>query len=141
MGLEFNVPVLFLREPDERIAKEYPALAERAKELAKGLADKQLPMLDSLSQFYGGTTHEMRRENYLKSLRDLKPGVSELIIHCGFDSEELRGITNSSSNRDGDRRIFTDPEIIAEIKKLGIELISWKQLREMNQKPKEPRTE
>jgi chitin disaccharide deacetylase len=60
--------------------------------------------------------------------------VSELIIHCGVDNEELRAITNSSANRDGDRRIFTDPEVMAEIKKLGIEVISWKQLRELQRK-------
>jgi predicted glycoside hydrolase/deacetylase ChbG (UPF0249 family) len=135
MGLEFNLPVLFLREPGERIAKEYPALAERAKELSRALAEKNLPMLDALLQFYGGTSHEMRRENYLKALREMKPGVNELIIHCGVDNEELRGITNSHANRDGDRRIFTDPEIMAEIERLGIELISWKQLRELNQEP------
>lgn len=136
MGLEFNVPVLFLRKVDERTAKEYPALAERARDLSVALAEKRLPMLDSLSQFYGGTTHEMRRGNYLKLLQELKPGVSELIIHCGIDNEELRGITNSSANRDGDRRIFTDPEVMAEIKRLGIEVISWKQFREMEEKKK-----
>lgn len=139
MGLEFNVPVLFLRSTDEKVKKEYPALAEKAAELSELLADKQLPRLDTLSQFYGGTTHEMRRGNYLKLLQELQPGVSELIIHCGIDNEELRGITNSSANRDGDRRIFTDPEVMAEIKKLGIEVISWKQLREMERKKAAPK--
>ncbi len=135
MGLEFDLPVLFLRQIDERVAKEYPALAERSGELSRMLADKRLPLLDSLSQFYGGDTHEMRRENYLEVLRELKPGVSELIIHCGVDNDELKAITNSHANRDGDRRIFTDPEVMAEIKRLGIEVISWKQLREMQAKP------
>lgn len=136
MGVEFDLPVLFFRKVDEQVAKAYPALAERGGELSRMLAEKKLPLLDSLSQFYGGDTHEMRRENYLEVLRELKPGVSELIIHCGIDNEELRAITNSSANRDGDRRIFTDPEVIAEIKKLGIELVSWKQLREIESKRK-----
>ena len=136
LGIEFNLPVLFIRNADKdgRLSKEYPALAEKAAELTKALDEKRLPILDALSQFYGGTTHEMRKESYLRALRDLKPGVSEIIIHCGIDNHELQAITNSSANRDGDRRIFTDPEVIDEIKKLGIEIISWKQFHAMSAK-------
>jgi predicted glycoside hydrolase/deacetylase ChbG (UPF0249 family) len=136
LGIEFNLPVLFIRNADKesRTAKEYPALAEKAAELTLALDAKRLPILDSLSQFYGGTTHEMRKESYLKALRELKPGVSEIIIHCGIDNAELQAITNSSANRDGDRRIFTDPDVCNEIKKLGIEVISWKQFHTMTSK-------
>jgi hypothetical protein len=115
----------------ERTAKEYPALAEKSAELTRALEAQQLPVLDALSQFYGGDTHELRKASYLKALRELKPGVSEIIIHCGIDNDELRAITNSSANRDGDRRIFTDPDVMAEIKRLEIEVISWKQFREL----------
>ena len=73
---------------------------------------------------------------YLKELRSLKPGVSELIIHCGVDNAELRAITNSAPNRNGDRVIFTDPEVKAEIEKLGIEVITWKQFHEMTAQDK-----
>lgn len=133
LGLEYNLPVLFIRDADKeaRLAKEYPALAEKAVELGRALDAKKLPQLDALSQFYGGTTQEERKQSYLKNLRELKPGVSQIIIHCGIDNEELQAITNSSANRDGDRRIFQDPEVCEEIKKLGIEVINWKQFHEM----------
>ena len=136
LGIEFNLPVLFIRnaDTDGRTAKEYPALAEKAVELTKALDAKRLPILDALAPFYSGTTHEMRKESYLKALRELKPGVSEIIIHCGIDNQELQAITNSSANRDGDRRIFTDPEVMREIKKLGIEIITWKQFHAMSTK-------
>jgi predicted glycoside hydrolase/deacetylase ChbG (UPF0249 family) len=136
LGIEFNLPVLFIRNADQdaRLAKEYPALAEKAAELGRALDAKGLPILDALSQFYGGDTHEARKESYLKNLRELKPGVTQIIIHCGIDNDELRAITNSSANRDGDRRIFTDPAVCDEIKKLGIEVISWKQFHAMTAK-------
>jgi predicted glycoside hydrolase/deacetylase ChbG (UPF0249 family) len=131
LGLEYDLPILFLRRVDPAMTAEYPALAGRAKEVTRLLDEQGLPVLDSIFQSYGGATHEGRRETYLRALRELPPGVSQIIIHCGFDDAELRAITSSASRRDGDRRIFSNPDVIAEIKKLGIEVITWKQFREM----------
>jgi predicted glycoside hydrolase/deacetylase ChbG (UPF0249 family) len=133
LGLKHNLPMLFLRKIDGQVVDAYPALKERGKVMLAELDARHFPVLDNLAQFYGGDTHEQRVENYKKTLRTLPVGVSQLIIHCGIADDELRAITNSAMNRDGDRRIFTDPAIAAEIKQLGIEVISWKQFRAMTE--------
>jgi predicted glycoside hydrolase/deacetylase ChbG (UPF0249 family) len=133
VGLKYNLPMLFLRKVDGPIVAAYPALRDRAKSWLASLDARQFPVLDNLLQFYGGKTHDERLATYLASLKSLPPGVNQMIIHCGFANEELRAITSSADNRDGDRRIFTDPEVIAEIKRLGIEVISWKQFRAMSE--------
>lgn len=131
LGLEFDLPVLFIRAVSPEIGREYPALASRGQALIDHLKSRQFPLLDNIGQFYDGDSHDERHKSYISFLRDLPAGVSELIIHCGYDDEELRAITDSAARRDGDRRIFTDPATFALVKDLGIEVISWKQFREM----------
>ncbi len=133
LGIEYDLPVLFLREFDEKRKREFPLLAAGAALFAKQLEAKGLPLLDRLAQFYGGDSYEERRAQYVESLENLEPGLNELIIHCGYADDELRAITSSAERRDEDRRIFMDPEIAAMIRNLGIEVVTWKQVREMEQ--------
>lgn len=133
LGLEYDLPVLFSRDAAGELAREYPALAEKGKTLLEMLDGRGFPVLDRLAQFYEGETHAQRKENYLTLLRNLQPGVTQLIVHCGYDNDELRAITNSAARRDSDRRVFTDPEVIAEIKRLGIEISNWREFRSMAQ--------
>jgi predicted glycoside hydrolase/deacetylase ChbG (UPF0249 family) len=138
LGLKYDLPVLFLRTIDGPLVEQYPSLRKRGQELLRAFDERRLPVLDRLTQFYGGNTHEERVGNYLETIRTLPPGFNQLIIHCGYADNELRAITSSASNRDGDRRIFTDPATAAELKRSGIEVISWKQFRAMVQRAAAP---
>jgi len=131
LGIEYNLPVLFMRDIDKQQAREYPALVQHAEKFGKLLEQHGLPLLDRIAQFYGGDSHAERRATYIESLENLEPGINELIIHCGNADDELRAITTSAERRDGDRRIFMEPEIAAMIKNLGIEVVTWKQVHDM----------
>jgi predicted glycoside hydrolase/deacetylase ChbG (UPF0249 family) len=131
LGLEFDLPILFIRQLTPEVARGYPVLASHGQAMIDRLNSRRFPLLDSIGQFYDGDSHEERHKRYVNFLRDLPAGMSELIIHCGYDDEELKAITDSASRRDGDRRIFTDPATAALVKDLGIEVITWKQFREM----------
>jgi chitin disaccharide deacetylase len=131
IGLEYDLPVLFLRDLEAEKIRQYPGFRDTGKAMLAELDKREFPVLNGLAQFYGGDTHEERRDNYIKTLKNLPDGVSELIIHCGVLDEELKHVTNSADRRDGDRRIFTDPEVAKLIEEQGIRLITWKQFREM----------
>jgi predicted glycoside hydrolase/deacetylase ChbG (UPF0249 family) len=134
LGVEFGVPVFFVRNFNSPELSLPPPIRARAADLVKLLDDKGLPVLDYYTQYYSGDSYEKKKQMYLKAITETKPGVRYLIIHCGYNNEELQAITTSSLIRDVDRRIFTDPEVIKAVKDSGVEVISWKQLREMKGK-------
>ena len=131
LGLEYDLPVMFISPLDLETVSGKPEVMAMRNELQARLQEKGFPILDKLLQFYGGDSDEERRAAYVNALRSLKPGVTQLIIHCGVDNAELQAITTSASRRDGDRRYFTDPDIAALVNEQGIEIITWKQFREM----------
>lgn len=128
LGLEYDLPILFIRPTDDNgIKQRYPDAAK----MYPLLKSQGLPTLTQLYQFYDKKPHEFRKDIYLRTLRELPVGVSQIIIHCGYDDSELRSITSSVPIRDGDRRIFTDPDVQAEIERQGIVVIGWREFRRL----------
>lgn len=131
LGREYNLPVLFLSHMDEAMKAAYPSMAARFAESSSRLRDHGLPLLDGLLQFYGGDIPAEREAEYLKAIDNLPEGVTQLIIHCGFDNDELRGITSSSARRGQDTQIFTAPATGERLRSLGVKLISWRHFHAM----------
>ena len=130
LGLEYDLPVMIMRNLDPAIAQAYPDLIRLNQHYIAALESEGLPPIDYLFQFYEGKDHAARQKRYLDTFRDLKPGVTQMIIHCGYDNEELQGITGSHLLRGDDTRIFSDAEVRKQIDAMGIEIITWQQLRE-----------
>jgi predicted glycoside hydrolase/deacetylase ChbG (UPF0249 family) len=131
-GLKFNLPVFYLKNPGLEITDE--AVRTRGAQLAERLRQYDLPVLDYMTQLYTNAPIEAKKAQYLQAVAETKPGVRYLIIHCGYDDPELQAITSSSKLRDADRRIFTDPSFIEAVKRTGVEIVTWKQVREMGNK-------
>ena len=131
LGVEYDLPILFFKRLDQATSEAYPALAEKFATSLSRLREKDLPSIDTLLQFYGGDIPALREQEYRDQLANLPVGVTELIIHCGFDNEELRGITSSAARRDQDRRLFSNRALLEELRQQGVQLITWKQLRQL----------
>ncbi len=82
-----------------------------------------------------GTSQE-KITSVIKMLGKLEKGKTYVFVeHPGFDNDELKAIShigyeNVATDRQGVTDLFTSDAVKAEIKRLGIQLISYKQLKE-----------
>jgi chitin disaccharide deacetylase len=72
-------------------------------------------------------------EFYLTALNNLKPGVTEFVIHPGFDDDELRAATRERSTwgsawRQRDYDFFTSDQFREILAQQKIKLITWREL-------------
>jgi predicted glycoside hydrolase/deacetylase ChbG (UPF0249 family) len=130
LAIEYKLPIMFTRQAtDARMEAAYPALRGRGQQLVDALDRHQLPVLASVVMYYQDGDHDARKRHYLDAFEKLPEGVSEVIVHCGVNNVELSAITTSAMLRDSDRRIVTDPEVRAELDRLGISLTTWKEFQ------------
>jgi len=72
-------------------------------------------------------------EFYVTALKNLKPGVTEFVIHPGYDDEELRAATRERSTwgsawRQRDYDFFTSDQFREVLAQQQIKLITWREL-------------
>ena len=73
---------------------------------------------------------------YIAALKSLKPGVTEFVIHPGFDNEELRAATRERSTwgsawRQRDFDFFNSNQFRQILVQQNIKLITWRELAQM----------
>jgi predicted glycoside hydrolase/deacetylase ChbG (UPF0249 family) len=72
-------------------------------------------------------------EFYLTALKNLKPGVTEFVIHPGYDDEELRAATRERSTwgsawRQRDYDFFSSDKFREILAQQKVKLITWREL-------------
>jgi predicted glycoside hydrolase/deacetylase ChbG (UPF0249 family) len=85
-------------------------------------------------------------EFYLTALKNLKPGVTEFVIHPGYDDEELRAATRERSTwgaawRQRDYDFFTSDQFREVLAQQHIQLITWRELARAAAASTNPRRE
>ena len=132
LGMKYGLPAMIFRldEAGWRAAGLDATTAQMAAGMMQQLEAAGLPLLDVL----GGMpldTDENRLERTKKMLSDLKPGITHFIIHPSKDSPELRAITPDWKCRVADYLDFMNEELRAHIKKIGLHVIGYRDLKEL----------
>lgn len=131
---EFKVPYMVPRPTPELLESVDPAYRSLTTIILSGLEAMGDPALDYLVTDIEAPA-EQRTEAYVKFVKNLKPGVTQLIIHCGGDTAELRAITNSWARRVADAAAWTSPAVRQALEEEKVHLIGWKAIKELRYPP------
>ena len=139
MGVLFGRPDLFAVYV--KVAHEYklPFLAVRTPNtppaLLAPLSDKD-PVLDSVVIANPAVATSDWRSFYSTAIRNLKPGVTEMIVHLGHDDAELQAVMVDHPDygaawRQRDYEVVTSPEFKKTLEENHVILIRWKDLQKL----------
>ena len=130
LALEFNLP---LRMAAQATLEKFQQPKLRGLFAAQGIV-----FTDDF--VYEGLDQESKdvKGFWLRVMKHLKPGVTELYIHAARPTEELQAITGSWKTRGEEFETFThDPEVKRLIADEGITRISYRPLRELQRKERQ----
>jgi predicted glycoside hydrolase/deacetylase ChbG (UPF0249 family) len=131
VGIEKGIPILVIGGHMQYLGAEYGQFKPLIQLLAGQVWKAGLPVLDDLvTQPTKGPAYEQRKQELFKLLSDMKPGVTQIIVHCTAPTEVFRNISSSGPAREAELRLMTDPEVRAFIRDKGVVLTTWRELKQ-----------
>jgi predicted glycoside hydrolase/deacetylase ChbG (UPF0249 family) len=138
MGALFTTPELIATYV--KVARDYrlPFLAFRGNPL--GGAPMPLSANDVVVDAVVVAGPEVPRDQwkvfYLNAIANLKPGLTEIIVHLGHDDAELQAVTVNhepygSAWRKRDYDVVTSPELKKALQDHGVTLVTWRELQKV----------
>jgi len=139
MGALFSRPDLFAVYV--KVAREYklPFLAflssNTPAELSSVLSDKDV-LINGVVIANPSVAVAGWKDFYLNAIKNLKPGVTEFIVHLGHDDAELQAVMVDHADygaawRQRDYDVVTSPEFKQAIQDNHVILIKWKDLKKL----------
>ena len=149
VGIETKIPLMFPGGHATMITKTQGVPAEwneQLKATGKKIWDAGLPVLDDLHNISYDFVYpkdenlsdeqlrKLATAQYIETMRQLKPGLSMVIMHCTAPSEVFKHIGSSGRVRKADMLAMTDPAFRKFLKDEKIILTTWRELKQLRQK-------
>ena len=143
VGEENKIPLMFPGGHDQIISKQMAmpsAQVQMLQKLGAQIWSAGLPVLDDLyNETYSwavpkdSATDEMKLQawktrKYIEAIKELKPGVTMLIMHCTATSEIFPYISDSGPIRKGDLLVMLNPAFKRALQDEKIILTTWREL-------------
>jgi len=122
---EYHLPILFPRA----------YLSWLPRDIANSLGSK-IFLLDNLFQLDAKMISGRWIDPYIKAIRELKPGLNQLIVHIAVDNDEMQAITKGHADygsawRQKDLDLVMSAEFKDLLKANNVILITWRQIKDV----------
>jgi predicted glycoside hydrolase/deacetylase ChbG (UPF0249 family) len=134
IGMEKGIPILAIGGHATYASQENPQAGEQIRAWIPKIWNAGLPVLDDLHTGSYDWKPAEKKEKFIALLKELKPGVTEILFHASIPTEDFPLITSSSQARLADAKVLTDSDVKKLIQKRGIILTTWKELKERRKK-------
>jgi predicted glycoside hydrolase/deacetylase ChbG (UPF0249 family) len=128
-AVKYNIPANAIDLSNKEVADFYRAAGYPINdEMIKYLETYPLPKLDNFGSAPDGKSYENKRENFIKLVQSLKPGLTEIIFHPSILTENLKSITGSAQQRAWEAQLFSDPVMKQFFSDNDIEITTWTEI-------------
>ncbi len=128
LAVEYQIPAMIIEPTPKIIEKFRKRGVSPSEEGRKLLAEFPLPKLDDFDSVPEGKTYEEKRAAFLQLVRDMEPGITEVIFHPSVETEGLKHITGSWQQRVWELALFSDPVVKKFFADEGLLFTNWKDM-------------
>lgn len=97
-------------------------------ELIQTLNDYPLPKVDDLRIVEPADSYEAKKQSFLKMIRELPPGITQIAFQPALESDALKRIAGNWQQRVWDAQLMQDDEVRAALAGDGIVITNWREL-------------
>lgn len=133
LSLDYDLPIRYRKTEKMPINQQNEFggnLLVAYTEEGRRLKQFNMPIYDFVESNNYDASPEQKRNYFLKTIRELPPGVSEILIHCAYKIEG-QGAAPHVERRAMDAAFFQSPEAADTIRRYGIRIIDWKEFRKL----------
>ena len=124
VGHEYNLPVFINRQVESILNIKLDTVVSARDVIIDTILTAEVPNYKAgMSDFY------------ITGFKNLKPGITYLILHTAYDDDEMRAVTVEHEGwgaawRQADYNFFTSPECAKALKDNNIHLVTWREIRD-----------
>lgn len=122
------IPAMIVELTPEQVARFEQSGFPLPDDIIQLLADYPLPKVDDLRFVQDAESYQAKKQAFLKTLADLKPGLTQIAFHPAVESDALKAIVPDWQQRVWDAELMADPEVRQTLEAQGIRVTNWREI-------------
>ncbi len=128
LAREYWLPAVIPELTPERIKAVRDGGFPLSDEIVELIAQYPLPKLDDLRFVPDAESYEQKREEFLKLVRELPPGLTQILVHPADHTKALERVSPRWKNRLWEAELLQDQQVHKMVDEEQVILTNWKEI-------------